>query len=498
MRLSTRGEYASRAMLELSLRYGQGALHVREISQAQAIPRRFLEQILLLLKRAGYLKSRKGQKGGFVLAKPPDAISVAEVIRVMDGPLAPIDCVSVMAHEACPMEATCGLRWLWKDVRDSVAGILERTTFADLVAKSAASAGTPGGGPDKTTETAGDGVLTKGGKKMSKTEKRKLLKTAALALLAALLLPAALRADETKDSPVVTALKSLKLSGYFQVEAVDWDKGVDTFSLRRVRPTLSGELLKNLKFKVSVDLVKSPALLDALVEFEPSRALGVRFGQFLVPFSLESVTPTSDLDMVNRAAVVDTLSPGRDNGSSGRDIGTAFYGTYSIVEYSVGLFNGAGSNKSDTNSHKDWGGRLVLRPFKFLALGGSLYRGRQSATATDPLLKRDREGFDGAFVFKRASLKGEYLHATDDVVSKSGWYVQGGFFALPAKLQALVRYETLDLDRSVAGDAKNVIAFGVNWFIRGRTKLQVNYEIHTLEGGSHDKSGLLAQFQAGF
>jgi Rrf2 family protein len=140
MRLSTKGEYASRAMLELSLRYGQGPLHVREISQAQNVPRRFLEQILLLLKRAGYLKSRKGQKGGFVLAKAPSVITVAEVIRVMDGPLAPIDCVSVMAHETCPMEATCGLRWLWKDVRDAVAGILEKTTFADLVARSGRAA----------------------------------------------------------------------------------------------------------------------------------------------------------------------------------------------------------------------------------------------------------------------------------------------------------------------------------------------------------------------
>jgi Rrf2 family cysteine metabolism transcriptional repressor len=133
MRLSTKGEYASRAMLELSRRYEDGPIHSREISAAQDIPQRFLEQILLLLKRAGYVKSRKGQKGGYVLAKPPGEINVAEVIRVMDGPLAPIDCVSVMAHEACPMERTCGLRWLWKDVRDAVAEILEKTTFADLV-----------------------------------------------------------------------------------------------------------------------------------------------------------------------------------------------------------------------------------------------------------------------------------------------------------------------------------------------------------------------------
>lgn len=136
MRLSTKGEYASRAMLELSLEYGRCALHGRDISAAQMIPQRFLEQILLLLKRAGYVRSRKGPRGGYVLARPPSEITVAEVIRVMDGPLAPIDCVSVTAHEPCPMEKTCGLRWLWKDVRDAVAEILERTTFADLVERS--------------------------------------------------------------------------------------------------------------------------------------------------------------------------------------------------------------------------------------------------------------------------------------------------------------------------------------------------------------------------
>jgi len=133
VRLSTKGEYASRAMLELALKYDKGPQHIRMISRNQNIPERFLEQILLLLKRAGYLKSRKGQKGGYYLAKPPAEINVAEIIRVLEGPLAPIDCVSVMAHEPCPMEETCGLRWLWKEVRDSVAEIMERTTFADLV-----------------------------------------------------------------------------------------------------------------------------------------------------------------------------------------------------------------------------------------------------------------------------------------------------------------------------------------------------------------------------
>jgi Rrf2 family protein len=132
MRLSTKGEYASRAMLELALQHGRAPLHVREISRAQDIPERFLEQILLQLKRAGYLRSRKGPRGGYSLAKPPARISVAAIIRVMDGPLAPIECVSVTAHEVCPREKFCGLKGLWKETRDAIARILEGTTFADL------------------------------------------------------------------------------------------------------------------------------------------------------------------------------------------------------------------------------------------------------------------------------------------------------------------------------------------------------------------------------
>ena len=135
MRLSTKGEYASRAMLELSLHFEDKPLHIRDISKAQGIPRRFLEQILLQLKRAGLLRSRKGPEGGYSLAKRPSEITVAEVIRIMDGPLAPIDCVSVTAYEVCPREKSCSLRGLWKEVRDVVAEILERTTFAELAQK---------------------------------------------------------------------------------------------------------------------------------------------------------------------------------------------------------------------------------------------------------------------------------------------------------------------------------------------------------------------------
>ncbi len=120
-------------MVELSACYGQGPVPIRIISLRQAIPQQFLEQILLLLRRAGYVKSKKGPNGGYYLAKHPGQITVAEIIRVMDGPLAPINCVSVIEHEPCPLEEKCGLRLLWKEVRDMVAAHLEKTTFEDVL-----------------------------------------------------------------------------------------------------------------------------------------------------------------------------------------------------------------------------------------------------------------------------------------------------------------------------------------------------------------------------
>lgn len=335
-------------------------------------------------------------------------------------------------------------------------------------------------------------------KQIRAADGRTIIKTAGLLLALAVLAQGLARAEEPKESPLVTAAKSLTLGGYAQFLAADWDPGVDSLSVRRARLTLGGELVKHLKFKLSVDLVKSPVLLDALVEFEPSKAIGFRIGQFLVPFSLESSSPTRDIDMVNRSAIVDALAPGRDIGASGRDVGAVLYGSYAIAEYSVGLFNGSGLNRADTNSHKDLSGRVVLRPFKAFSFGASLYRGKIESIPDGPLVARNKEGLEAAVVLKAFSLKSEYIHAVDDTVSKAGWYVQAGLFALPGKLQALLRYDALDLDRAVANDAKNVITAGVNWFIRGATKLQVNYEIHRLQAGGKEKSGLLAQFQAAF
>ncbi len=145
MRLSKRGEYGLRAMIDLATqltpRNGHSAeasvVQIKEIAERQHIPAKFLEQILLTLKNNGVLHSRMGVGGGYYLARSADEISLGHIVRVLDGPLAPIGCVSQMAYESCgcPDEKTCGLRLVMLDVRNAISDILDNTTLADVLGR---------------------------------------------------------------------------------------------------------------------------------------------------------------------------------------------------------------------------------------------------------------------------------------------------------------------------------------------------------------------------
>ena len=138
MRLSKRGEYGLRAMIILAGTPHPNAplpvVQIREISEREKIPGKFLEQILLTLKNAGLLHSKMGVGGGYYLAKQPNEITLGQIFRVLDGPLAPIRCVSQMAYEpcGCPDEQTCGLRLVMGDVRNSITDILDHTSLEDV------------------------------------------------------------------------------------------------------------------------------------------------------------------------------------------------------------------------------------------------------------------------------------------------------------------------------------------------------------------------------
>ena len=134
MKLSQRGHYALRALIVLGLNYSDSVVRIQTISAAQNIPKRFLEQILNDLKAAGILESRRGITGGYRLRRPPEEISLAEVVRLIEGPLAPVSCVSERFYErcSCPNEEKCGIRSIMKEVRDAIVKVLETVTVAQL------------------------------------------------------------------------------------------------------------------------------------------------------------------------------------------------------------------------------------------------------------------------------------------------------------------------------------------------------------------------------
>src|SRR5258706_6984841 len=137
MRVSKRGEYALRSLINLGIgqEMGRPLLSISELAKKENIPIKFLEAILLDLNKAGYLGSKRGKGGGYFLKKPMNKIKIGEIVRLIDGPLAPISCASVTAYHpcSCPDEAHCGLRLLMVDVRNAIADILDRDTLGDTV-----------------------------------------------------------------------------------------------------------------------------------------------------------------------------------------------------------------------------------------------------------------------------------------------------------------------------------------------------------------------------
>jgi Rrf2 family protein len=140
--LSKKSKYGLKALLVLAEEPGRGPIQSSELAVRQRLPKKFLEAILLELKRHGLVQSKKGRSGGYVLSRRPGDITLSEVIRALDGPLALVPCVSQTAYmrcDECIDEDTCGVRLAMKEVRDATAHILDNTTLAGLGARVAAS-----------------------------------------------------------------------------------------------------------------------------------------------------------------------------------------------------------------------------------------------------------------------------------------------------------------------------------------------------------------------
>lgn len=133
--LSKKTQYTLRAMYALARHYGGGPVLIAKMAREESIPQDFLENILLFLKKEGLVASKKGKGGGYALAKPPDQVTIGNVIRLIEGPLAPLPCASETAYrkcDECEDDRYCGTRLVMRQVRDAIAGILDNITLAEV------------------------------------------------------------------------------------------------------------------------------------------------------------------------------------------------------------------------------------------------------------------------------------------------------------------------------------------------------------------------------
>jgi hypothetical protein len=302
--------------------------------------------------------------------------------------------------------------------------------------------------------------------------------------------------------PVISSIGKITLSSYAQARYQYYfdEKTASNFDVRNARLIFNGNPFTKVSYRLQVDFAPPTVrLMDAYGAYAFNPFLKVSVGQQKVTLSYESLRTDYDIHSVSRSQVVEALtarsrdviagSPAVNN--NGRDIGVVVSGAIpnpntekNWVEYSAGVFNGSGINKTDADKHKDISGRVVVFPIKQLGIGGSVYQGKATygADLTKPK-DRNRFGFDAAFTTNRLLLNAEFLQGKDSATTKNGYYAQAEGFILPKKLAVLVKYDVYDPNSDKADDGTTVYSFGLNWYFAAFTKIQLQYDYKREEGG---------------
>ncbi|RJP19465.1 MAG: Rrf2 family transcriptional regulator [Candidatus Abyssobacteria bacterium SURF_5] len=133
MSISQKCQYALRAVFELAKQQGEGPVKISDIARTQAIPTRFLEVILNQLKQGGFVDSRRGSAGGYILTRSASALTVGEIIRFIEGPLSPVQCITGSSSDQCPLHGECAFLPMWEKAKEALAEVYDTTSFQDLV-----------------------------------------------------------------------------------------------------------------------------------------------------------------------------------------------------------------------------------------------------------------------------------------------------------------------------------------------------------------------------
>lgn len=316
----------------------------------------------------------------------------------------------------------------------------------------------------------------------------------------------------------INAGKKITIAGYTQVryQALEETGKVDGFDIRRARVDLKGTFSPYWGYRLQFDLAGTPKLIDAYAELKLNDYFNFTIGQAKIPFSLENLASSTKLELIDRSQAVEALTArGKDVGGNqnGRDIGILLGGTVlklkdrPVVDYRLGVYNGAGINTVDNNEGKDIAARLIVHPVVGLDISAALYDGsrfvpevKTGTVVTTPskTVNRDRFGLDLSYDLKNFSLRSEYISGKDDQTEREGYYVLGGYSFFQKKVQLVAKYDFYDTDKSKADNASTWYVLGANYNFNANTKLQVNYSIKQEEGTSIDNNFANIQLQIGF
>lgn len=316
----------------------------------------------------------------------------------------------------------------------------------------------------------------------------------------------------------INAAKKITVAGYTQVryQVLEETGKIDGFDIRRARVDLKGTFSPYWGYRLQFDLAGTPKLIDAYAELKLNDYFNFTIGQAKIPFSLENLASSTKLELIDRSQAVEALvARGKDVGGNqnGRDIGILLGGTIlklkdrPVIDYRLGVYNGAGINTVDNNEGKDIAARLIVHPVVGLDISAAYYDGsrfvpevKTGTVVTTPskTVNRDRFGLDLSYDLKNFSLRSEYISGKDDHTEREGYYVLGGYYFFQKKVQLVAKYDFYDTDKSKPDNASTWYVLGANYNFNANTKLQVNYSIKQEEGTSIDNNFANVQLQIGF
>jgi len=279
--------------------------------------------------------------------------------------------------------------------------------------------------------------------------------------------------------PKISGLVDLRYQ--YSTEAANYSTGRNGFDVRRIYLDFKGNATTELSYRVQLDFATSPKILDAYVEWKPSKYIGLQAGQFKTAYTLENPYSPTNLETSDNSQVISKLIT--DYSNNARDIGLVLNGNffqkegYSIIEYKVGLLNGNNINTTDNNKTKDVFGILLIHPLKSLTFDASDYRGQYGVETAK--YDRNRTSFgarydDGKLLVRSEYVAGEIGTTQANLKKASGYYVSAAYY-ITAKIQPVLKYDFYQNDKTNTNSDITNYVVGLNYWITPKTRLQANY-----------------------